>query len=139
VSYTVTLRTAGIFTAALIELDLDGLEESALIQYDVSDHHGHGLYANYQPDFGHVFCHALRSDYERHMDLLRNESPVYFKVGPPTLPRAPLSAQGADLWSLATSAEPVGEGPHDSDTSAADEEIVVFLGHEFGFHQDFLP
>ena len=139
VSYEVTLRTFGIFTSALIELDVSDLDFSVLIQYDVEDTQGNGLYAVLSPATGLVLCHAVRSDYERHLDLLRNESPVFFKVGPPAAPQAEPSPEGVNIWSLATSEEPPGEGPSDADAKPLPQHWVAFLGHEFGFVDDHHP
>ena len=57
-SYKITLNTVGIYTGALVELDVVGFEGSVLIRYDVTDPHSGGLYATYHPPLGYVFCQA---------------------------------------------------------------------------------
>ena len=49
---------------------------------------------------GYISCHYLAEDYPRVLDILRNEKPAYveFEVRP------------ANIASIRTSAEPVGEG-----------------------------
>lgn len=36
-SYQITLRTVGIFTGSIIELDVIGMSDSVVIRYDVPD------------------------------------------------------------------------------------------------------
>lgn len=49
---------------------------------------------------GYISCHYLAEDYERVLDLLRNEKPVYVEF----------EIQLGSMANIRTSAEPVGEG-----------------------------
>ena len=134
-SYQITLRTVGIFTGPIIELDVIGMSDSVVIRYDVPDLQSSGLYAVHHPVLGLLGCHALMSDYERHVDLLRYERPVFFKVSPPGMSfegSGYSDLEGRDLiWALATHTEPVGEGPAD-ESLASERAYLAFQGHKYG-------
>lgn len=134
-SYQITLWNFGVFTTPVIELYASGMEDSVVIRHDIPDFQSGGLYAVHQPENGLLGCHALRSDYERHVDLLRHERPVYFKVSPPGYSfggSVYSDLEGHQLiWALATNTEPLGEGPVD-DSLAQDKLYRAFQGYKYG-------